>query len=110
MTFTNVGDIPHTATAFDKGKIGDWDTGALAKGESKTITFDRARHLLSTSARRTRGCTGRSSSSNDPDQPKTATDRLRGPLCSPGLRAIKTRKIFPRSSAARSVLARTSGL
>ena len=39
LTFTNVGDIPHTATAFDKGKIGDWDTGALAKGESKAITF-----------------------------------------------------------------------
>jgi plastocyanin len=35
----NVGDIPHTATAFDKGKIGDWDTGALAKGESKEVTF-----------------------------------------------------------------------
>jgi len=41
LTFTNVGDIPHTATAFDKGKIGDWDTGPLAKGESKTITFDK---------------------------------------------------------------------
>ena len=39
LTFTNVGDLPHTATAFDKGKIGDWDTGALAKGESKAITF-----------------------------------------------------------------------
>jgi len=39
LTFTNVGDIPHTATAFDKGKIGDWDTGVLAKGESKAITF-----------------------------------------------------------------------
>jgi alcohol dehydrogenase (cytochrome c) len=39
LTFTNVGDIPHTATAFDKGKIGDWDTGALNKGESKEITF-----------------------------------------------------------------------
>jgi quinohemoprotein ethanol dehydrogenase len=39
LTFTNVGDIPHTATAFDKGKIGDWDTGALSKGESKEITF-----------------------------------------------------------------------
>ena len=41
LTFTNVGDIPHTATAFDKGKIGDWDTGPLAKGESKEITFSR---------------------------------------------------------------------
>jgi len=39
VTFTNVGDVPHTATAFDKGKIGNWDTGALAKGESKAITF-----------------------------------------------------------------------
>jgi plastocyanin len=39
VTFTNVGDIPHTATAFDKGKIGDWDTGALGKGEEKAITF-----------------------------------------------------------------------
>jgi len=39
VTFTNVGDVPHTATAFDKGKVGNWDTDALAKGESKTITF-----------------------------------------------------------------------
>jgi alcohol dehydrogenase (cytochrome c) len=39
VTFTNVGDIPHTATAFDKGKVGNWDTGALAKGEEKAITF-----------------------------------------------------------------------
>src|SRR5205085_3291524 len=36
VTFTNIGDIPHTATAFEKGK---WDTGALAKGESKEVTF-----------------------------------------------------------------------
>jgi alcohol dehydrogenase (cytochrome c) len=36
VTFTNVGDIPHTATAFQKG---DWDTGALSKGESKDIKF-----------------------------------------------------------------------
>jgi quinohemoprotein ethanol dehydrogenase len=36
ITFTNVGDTPHTATAYQKG---DWDTGALAKGESKTVTF-----------------------------------------------------------------------
>ena len=41
VTFTNVGDVPHTATAFDKGKVGDWDTGALAKGESKEITFTK---------------------------------------------------------------------
>ena len=31
--------MPHTATAFNKGKIGDWDTGGLAKGEQKQITF-----------------------------------------------------------------------
>jgi quinohemoprotein ethanol dehydrogenase len=36
LTFTNVGDLPHTATAYEKGK---WDTGALAKGESKEVTF-----------------------------------------------------------------------
>jgi quinohemoprotein ethanol dehydrogenase len=41
VTFTNVGDIPHTATAFENGKIGSWDTGALSSGESKTITFDK---------------------------------------------------------------------
>ena len=40
VTFTNVGDVPHTATAFDKGKIGNWDTGALAKGEANKITFN----------------------------------------------------------------------
>jgi plastocyanin len=39
ITFTNVGDVPHTATAFDKGKVGNWDTGALAKGEEQAITF-----------------------------------------------------------------------
>ena len=39
VTFTNVGDIPHTATAFEKGKVGNWDTEMLAKGESKAITF-----------------------------------------------------------------------
>lgn len=36
LTFTNVGDVPHTATAV---KSADWDTGALAKGESKDVTF-----------------------------------------------------------------------
>jgi len=36
VTFTNVGDIPHTATAFQKG---NWDTGVLEKGQSKTVTF-----------------------------------------------------------------------
>jgi quinohemoprotein ethanol dehydrogenase len=25
--------------SIDKGKIGDWDTGALVKGEQKEITF-----------------------------------------------------------------------
>jgi quinohemoprotein ethanol dehydrogenase len=36
VTFTNVGDIPHTATAFQQGT---WDTGMLEKGQSKTVTF-----------------------------------------------------------------------
>ena len=36
VTFTNVGDTPHTATAFEKS---NWDTGVLEKGQSKTITF-----------------------------------------------------------------------
>ena len=36
VTFTNVGDTPHTATAFQKG---NWDTGVLEKGQSKTLTF-----------------------------------------------------------------------
>jgi quinohemoprotein ethanol dehydrogenase len=36
VTFTNVGDVPHTATAVKDAK---WDTGALAKGESKDIIF-----------------------------------------------------------------------
>ncbi len=39
VTFTNVGDVPHTATLFVNGKPSGWDTGALAKGESKTITL-----------------------------------------------------------------------
>ena len=46
VTFTNAGDTPHTATSFDNGKIGNWDTGPLASGESKTITFRQARQLL----------------------------------------------------------------
>ena len=41
MTFTNAGDTPHTATSFDNGKIGTWDTGPLNSGQSKTITFDK---------------------------------------------------------------------
>jgi alcohol dehydrogenase (cytochrome c) len=36
VTFTNVGDIPHTATAYRQG---NWDTGPLAKGESREIKF-----------------------------------------------------------------------
>jgi alcohol dehydrogenase (cytochrome c) len=39
VTFTNVGDTPHTATSFEKGKVGNWDTGVLEKGQSKTVTF-----------------------------------------------------------------------
>jgi len=41
VTFTNAGDTPHTATSFDNGKIGAWDTGPLNSGQSKTITFDK---------------------------------------------------------------------
>ena len=40
VTFTNVGDLPHTATAT-AGMEGKWDTDVLAKGESKVITFDQ---------------------------------------------------------------------
>jgi len=36
VTFTNVGDLPHSATSMDRGK---WDTGVLVKGQSKAITF-----------------------------------------------------------------------
>jgi plastocyanin len=37
VTFTNVGDVQHTATAFERG---NWDTGGvLEKGQSKTVTF-----------------------------------------------------------------------
>ncbi|MBV9248353.1 MAG: PQQ-binding-like beta-propeller repeat protein [Acetobacteraceae bacterium] len=39
VTFTNVGDLPHTATAT-ADKTGTFDTGALAKGDSKKIKFD----------------------------------------------------------------------
>jgi alcohol dehydrogenase (cytochrome c) len=38
VTFTNVGDIPHDATSL---KQGEWTTGALARGESKTVTFSK---------------------------------------------------------------------
>ena len=36
ITFTNVGKLNHDATAFAKR---EWDTGDLATGESKAITF-----------------------------------------------------------------------
>ena len=36
VTFTNVGDLPHSATSMDRGK---WDTGVLVKGQSKAVTF-----------------------------------------------------------------------
>ena len=36
VTWTNDGDLPHTATALEKR---EWDTGDLAKGGSKAITF-----------------------------------------------------------------------
>ena len=38
VTWTNYDDAPHSATAKD----GTWDTGILSKGESKTLTFDKA--------------------------------------------------------------------
>ena len=38
VTFTNVGDTPHTATEL---KQAQWDTGILEKDQSKTITFDK---------------------------------------------------------------------
>jgi quinohemoprotein ethanol dehydrogenase len=41
LTFTNAGDTPHTATSFESGKVGNWDTGPLNSGESKRITFDK---------------------------------------------------------------------
>ena len=42
LTFSNAGDTPHTATSFESGKVGSWDTGVLNSGESKKITFDKA--------------------------------------------------------------------
>jgi plastocyanin len=38
VMWTNYDDVPHTATAKD----GSWDTGLLNKGDTKTITFDKA--------------------------------------------------------------------
>jgi plastocyanin len=37
VTWTNLGDLPHTATAEKR----EWDTGDLASGQSKAITFDK---------------------------------------------------------------------
>lgn len=37
ITFTNSGQLPHTATAKDKS----WDTGNVNPGESKTVTFSK---------------------------------------------------------------------
>jgi len=38
LTFVNVGDLPHTATSMEQGK---WDTGALPKGGTNSITFSQ---------------------------------------------------------------------
>jgi alcohol dehydrogenase (cytochrome c) len=38
VTFTNDGDMPHSATAFPSG---GWDTGLLAAGQSKAIKFTK---------------------------------------------------------------------
>ena len=45
VTFTNVGDLPHTATAT-AGMEGKWDTDVLAKGDSKDDHLRPARDLL----------------------------------------------------------------
>lgn len=37
ITFENVGDLPHTATARDRS----WDTGNVNGGQSAEITFDQ---------------------------------------------------------------------
>ena len=39
MTFTNVGDLPHDASALQQQD--SWGTGALAKGETKAVNFDK---------------------------------------------------------------------
>jgi alcohol dehydrogenase (cytochrome c) len=38
VTFTNLGNLPHTATAA-AADTGKWDTGLLNHGQSKTVTF-----------------------------------------------------------------------
>jgi quinohemoprotein ethanol dehydrogenase len=40
LTFTNVGDIPHDSTSLVQDKSG-WSTGAISKGETKTVKFDK---------------------------------------------------------------------
>jgi alcohol dehydrogenase (cytochrome c) len=40
LTFTNVGDIPHDSTSLVQDTSG-WNTGVMAKGESKTVKFDK---------------------------------------------------------------------
>ena len=61
VTFTNEGDLPHTASAT-AGMEGKWDTGVLAKGGRRRSPSTRPGPTIS-SARRTRGCMARSSSS-----------------------------------------------
>jgi quinohemoprotein ethanol dehydrogenase len=39
VSFTNVGDIPHDASGLQPDS--SWSTGALGKGETKTVTFDK---------------------------------------------------------------------
>src|SRR5438128_2557700 len=38
LNFTNVGDLPHGATAWQEG---NWDTGVLPNGQAKSITFSK---------------------------------------------------------------------
>jgi quinohemoprotein ethanol dehydrogenase len=40
LTFTNVGDVPHDSTSLVQDKNG-WSTGAISKGETKTVKFDK---------------------------------------------------------------------
>src|SRR5579872_2634877 len=39
VSFTNVGDIPHDASGLQPDN--SWSTGGLAKGETKTVKFDK---------------------------------------------------------------------
>jgi plastocyanin len=38
VSFSNVGDIPHDASALQQDS---WSTGVMVKGETKTIKFDK---------------------------------------------------------------------